>query len=43
MKKVNTVILLALILLRGCKNNSCSIKDETRLTKNTYCSADKKY
>ena len=42
MKKVNTVILLALILLRGCKNNSCSIKDEARLTKITYCSADKK-
>ena len=42
MKKVNTVILLTLILLCGCKNNSCSIKDETRLTKNTYCSADKK-
>ena len=42
MKKVNTVILLALILLCGCKNNSCSIKDEARLTKITYCSADKK-
>ena len=42
MKKVNTVILLTLILLSGCKNNSCSIKDETRLTKITYCSADKK-
>lgn len=41
-EKVNTVILLALILLRGCKNNSCSIKDEARLTKITYCSADKK-
>ncbi|MGM9959397.1 MAG: hypothetical protein ACI32B_09135 [Erysipelotrichaceae bacterium] len=43
MKKVNTVILLTLILLCGYKNNSCSIKDETRLTKITYCSADKKY
>ena len=42
MKKVNTVILLALILLCGCKNNSCNIKDEARLTKITYCSADKK-
>ena len=42
MKQANTVILLALILLRGCKNNSCSIKDEARLTKITYCSADKK-
>ena len=42
MKQANTVILLALILLCGCKNNSCSIKDEARLTKITYCSADKK-
>ncbi|MGN1405426.1 MAG: hypothetical protein ACI4WM_04090 [Erysipelotrichaceae bacterium] len=42
MKKIITVILLGLIMLTGCNNNTCSIKDEAKLTKITYYSSDNK-
>lgn len=42
MKKTITVILLGLMMLTGCKNNSCSFKDEARLKEITYYSTDNK-